>query len=237
LVFIGLVGTSEGFIVPSSSSSATASSSSTSVLVDSPSFVRNLDVTTLNAVPDILNAGVPAAIFGAAVYATVAKSDKVVEEGTTSSVAPPPPPTPPPPEPVVEEETVVEEEEEETVAEVEPEPEPEPVVAAVEPAPAPAPAPAPRDIGKEITELRKQVASTLDGEKEKLDRMKAAAEKKEEAVVKEIVKPRETTTTTKAVVSGGVTAKPQPTNGKKRRFVKRLVKKIAMPWKKWSDIS
>ena len=102
-------------------------------------------------------------------------------------------------------------------------------------APAPAPAPKPAaPVKKDISEIRNEVASTLDSRKEmqkRLDDAKAsrdAAKSKEEpAAVEEEVAEEEDLADDES---------EEKVSGRKRRFVGKVVKKVVMPWKKWSSL-
>ena len=208
----------------------------------------------------------PAALFGGAVFATVQFSDKETSvadavakkkkdtSSTSTSTATIEK------EPVVAEEKVVEEDKE-----AEPAPTPAPAKderkyefttpaakrkkeAKVE-APAPVPAPAPvapkaaTPANKDISEIRNEVASTLDSRKEmqkRLDDAKAsrdAAKSKEEPAAVEVAEEDVAEEDTAAAVEeADDDDSEEKVTGRKRRFVGKVVKKVVMPWKKWNSL-
>lgn len=214
----------------------------------------------------------PAALFGGAVFATVQFSDKetsvadvVAKKEDTSSPSTTTSTATIEKEPEVAEKEVVEE-----AKEAEPAPAPAPAkderkyefttpaakrkkeakVEAPVPVPAPAPAPTPAapkaaaaPANKDISEIRNEVASTLDSRKEmqkRLDDAKAsrdAAKSKEEPaavdVTEEDVADEETAA---AVDEADDDAREEKVTGRKRRFVGKVVKKVVMPWKKWNSL-
>ena len=205
----------------------------------------------------------PAALFGGAVFATVQFSDKetyvadvVAKKEDTSSTSTTTSTATVEKEPEVAEETVVEE-----AKEAEPAPAPAPAKderkyefttpaakrkkeAKVEaPAPVPAPAPAAVPANKDISEIRNEVASTLDSRKEmqkRLDDAKAsrdAAKSKEEpAAVEAAEEDVAEEETAAAVDEADDDASEEKVTGRKRRFVGKVVKKVVMPWKKWNSL-
>ena len=107
------------------------------------------------------------------------------------------------------------------------------------PAPVPAPAPAPKPVEKDISQIRNEVASTLDSRKEmqkRLDDAKAERSKKQPPAIFE--EPEEEGEKEEVAVEHTEEADDSTisTNGKKRQFVGKLVKKVVMPWKKWSNL-
>jgi hypothetical protein len=106
--------------------------------------------------------------------------------------------------------------------------------AAREEAPAPEPkAAAPAN--KDISEIRNEVASTLDSRKEMQKRLDDAKASRDAAKSKEV----EAAAAVEAVeeeVAEEDDASEEKVAGRKRQFAGKIVKKVVMPWKKWSSL-
>jgi len=87
--------------------------------------------------------------------------------------------------------------------------------------------------GSDILDIKKSVASTLQGEKEKVDRLDAVPEKN--ISNEEIIESSQETSQEEVPVIDKIVVEA-PVYGRKRRFVKKSVKKMLMPWKKWSNL-
>lgn len=191
---------------------------------------RDRNVIALNdvAMSEVL---VPSALFFAALAATVLKADKndsdvkekpivvqkveavtveaavtdVVEAPApvkTESVAPTPAPAPPAPKPV-----------------------------AAKPAPpAPEPVAEPVRKTKDISQLKMEIASTLEQEKEKVNRLIAAEQRAQAAAATSAAGEIEEEFVEEFLEETTV-------SGKKRKFVAKLLKKVIAPWRKWSTIN
>ena len=218
---------------------------------------RGRNVIALNdvAMSEVL---VPSALFFAALAATVLKADKsdstvkakpivvqkveavtvesvadVVEVPTPSpvkaespkTVAPEPAPAPVAPKPVAAKPAP---------APVAPKPapapvSPKPVAAVLVPAPEPVAAEPVRKT-KDISQLKMEIASTLEQEKEKVNRLIAAEQRAQAAAA---------TAAAGEVVEEFVEEflEEPPVAGRKRKFVAKLFKKVIAPWRKWSTIN
>jgi len=90
---------------------------------------------------------------------------------------------------------------------------------------------------KDLVQLKKEVASTIEGEQEKIKRLatkeqskaKEAAQRTQQAEDKTAEEVKESL----AVASGSA---PETKHTGKRHFVARIVKKIVMPWRKWESL-
>lgn len=202
-----------------------------------PPLQNRATITTRrNAIDSsVADTAVPVALFLASVAASIVKS------GDSSKVTPSPVPIP-----KVKVETATEAPK--PVVELPPEPAPEPTPEPVaEPAPEPvaepAPEPEPEPVTvevprvKDLSDLKVQVASTLEGEQEKLKRLEAKQrmEEKENAAAAAAAAAAEEIETAKENTVEEVTEAPK----KKQsifRLVWRIVKKIVAPWRKWKNI-
>ena len=82
---------------------------------------------------------------------------------------------------------------------------------------------------KDISSLRNEVASTVEQRKEMTDRLEKA---KQERTDEEPTDDKSSASEEKEPV---VSEAGEKTTGRKRRFVKNLIKKVIMPWKKWGN--
>jgi len=89
------------------------------------------------------------------------------------------------------------------------------------------------NLGPDILDIKKSVASTLAGEKEKVDRLDAMSEI--DINVEEITRSSQETSQEKTS-NIEETIVEAPVSGRKRRFVRKSIKKILMPWRKWSNL-
>lgn len=197
---------------------------------------RDRKVVVLNDIA-LSDVAFPVALFFAAAAATVVKSDKKEEQSAVvvakavdpvvispeqpvvepvpEAKAPAPKKVSPPPKPVAEKPAP---------AKVEPAPK----VVASKPAPVPEPVPEPLRKTKDISQLKIEVASTLEQEKEKINRLRAAeerakaataaSEEPEEEFVEEFLEET-------------------PVTGRKRKFVMKVIKKVIAPWRNWATIN
>ena len=189
---------------------------------------------------------VPAALFFAALAATVVKADgedsSVKDDppsvknvkAVTVEVAAPSPVEKVAPKPEAEKPAPVAEKP--APAPVKPAPAPVPVKAMTPKpvAPKPAPKPVPEPVAepvrktKDISQLKMEIASTLEQEKEKVNRLIAAEQRAQAAA---------------DAASGEIEEQfveefleETPVTGRKRKFVAKLLKKAIAPWRKWSNI-
>mmetsp|Transcript_5704 Transcript_5704/g.6629 ORF Transcript_5704/g.6629 Transcript_5704/m.6629 type:complete len:304 (+) Transcript_5704:43-954(+) len=89
------------------------------------------------------------------------------------------------------------------------------------------------NLGSDILDIKRSVASTLQGEKEKVDRLEAVPEKN--VSTEEIIQSSQETPQEEVPVTDEIVVET-PVYGRKRRFMKKTVKKMLMPWKKWSNL-
>ena len=205
---------------------------------------RDRNVIVLNDIA-MSDVAVPVALFLAAAAASIVKSDKKEEAVAAVVVKSVAPVVIAPEEPVVEavpdvkpvtkkaapkKESPAPKPVAEKPAPVPPpvKVEPAPKVVASKPAPVPEPAPEPVRKTKDISQLKMEVASTLEQEKEKISRLRAAeerakaataaAEEPEEEFVEEFLEE-------------------SPVTGRKRKFVMKVLKKVIAPWRNWATIN
>ena len=108
---------------------------------------------------------------------------------------------------------------------------------APEPVPAPAPASAPKPAEKDISQIRNEVASTLDSRKEMQKRLDEAKAERSKSQPPAISEEQEKEGDDEEDVEPTEEASADSTEtGKKRQFVGKFVKKVVMPWKKWSNL-
>jgi hypothetical protein len=208
---------------------------------------RDRNVVVLNDVA-MSDVAFPVVLFFAAAAASIVKSNKkeepsatvvakvvapvviALEEPVVEAVpevkpvvkAPAPKKVSPPPKPVAEKPAP---------AKVEPAPvkvEPAPQVVASKPAPVPEPAPEPVRKTKDISQLKIEVASTLEQEKEKINRLRAA-EERAKAATAATEEPEE------EFVEEFL--EETPVTGRKRKFVMKVIKKVIAPWRNWATIN
>jgi len=89
------------------------------------------------------------------------------------------------------------------------------------------------NLGSDISDIKKSIASTLEGEKEKVDRLESVSEKNDSA--EEIAQSSQETPQEEIPVIEKVVVET-PIYGRKRRLIKKSVKKILMPWRKWANL-
>lgn len=98
-----------------------------------------------------------------------------------------------------------------------------------------------------MTDLKKFVASTLEGEREKFNRLKSSSSssesemelEEESSSVAVLEKEEEEVGEVDVEVEGKAAEEEvveQVPRGRKRRFVVKVVKKVVRPWKKWSSL-
>lgn len=89
------------------------------------------------------------------------------------------------------------------------------------------------NLGSNILDIKKAIASTLEGEKEKVDRLDAGSQTdinvEEITMSSQEIQQENTPNIEETIVKA-------PVSGRKRRFVRKSVKKVLMPWRKWSNL-
>jgi len=197
---------------------------------------RNSDVVALNALP-ISEVVLPVGVFLAAAAASVVIPGKALpakkkvpvvkdkpDPPKTAPVAPAPAPAKPAPVAPAAAKPV-------PVAPAPVAAKPAPVkVVAPKPAPvaaAPVPAPAPVRVTKDISQLKREIASTLEQEQEKVNRLLAADKKRADAAI--VIEEPEEEFVEEFLEETNAT-------GRKSKLIVRVIKKVIAPWRKWSNI-